>query len=1181
MAEPLVAPELVTPPLGLVALLGRPELHPALREHLRSQLRPPLESVGVGDLAEATSVLTRRKRNGPSAAAPPAPANPLIPPVVPVGLGPAQTPALGATDGSGSSNPSDGTDAPRRGMLRADWTRKHRERRPAVALAFLPHEEVEGDPNAWVSLTRRIDALRDAATGAGCALALVVVGDDAPERLPEDRVAALTRQAKIDRSALVSMPQPPTPDAMRAVGALCANLAKAYYVGECARHAAKTLPGGGIEAAEPGFKAGIFCEFHGDWGGAWRMYKTAYDGLVAAHVASEAAGGPGGGTRDVDAAGGVETKTFGPVQARFERMAVAERLHYKLCALHLTLNPGDPGMCVAQMRAHHDAFKRPPAWLPPAALPRHWSWVARQHRAFAELLSQRTPWGGSASAAAGAAAGTMPLPSPPPPNAPMTYLPGFWYHAAANATERLRRAAESVDDVDEGNSVGDGSDVVDGKYVGTFARGDGPITDAEYLGHVNARLPSAPELVKTSIELLTKAHDHFKRTAPKDGSAGSARLFASIVARLARGYLLAGDFASSKRLFDSVAPVYRREGWDDLLGGVLMGMKDCARHAKSNSEYLEICLEIAALGGTSASDAVAAMAAAQAAMEDADGTEVTIGMGTTPRSGHAGPGGDDHPLARAVHCVAGFGASHAVPGESIELTVAVRSCLPATLPVKSVAAVFGDGMYDWTSEDAVSELPARTWRVFVVKVTPAWGHPVNVVALVLTLANGVRFRLELGDGNGESPGRRGWLAPDERLPAAFNSGCNLGVHSLDLRAAPLKMSLSVNVDGPVLLGEVTALPLEVVSTGDGLDDATLVLTVKEGDKAYLGSTRENGGIRSEEASAPGPDVVLLREPDSQSAIQPREPIAIGNVPPGGAWRGKVYVLWRRLGPPVTLATELRGVRSGLPAESGGEANAALETVAELSAIAPFTATHRGLSAYRTFALVLDEPASAGTVEHATDGDVTASTVSVAAAGSILAVDSVGFAAVGFKGDEGAMARNEPNGGVELGEGDEFLQLWPRRAGGDAEDALNVTWRRRGGLRPVRSVLPASRSRVPAGKVPLTVTLECPPRLHAGASFQMEVRCRNDTSTPQALTVRVVDCAGFVYVGARSADVTVDPDGGQTRVPFTLTAVNSGEMLLPDLEITAKGFGAQLRLPRESRELYVLPGERQQAATAVV
>ena len=100
MAEPLVAPELMTPPLGLVALLGRPELHPALREHLRSQLRPPLESVGVGDLAEATSVLTRRKRNGPSAAPPPAPTNPLIPPVVPLAQAQVPTQAPGATDGS-------------------------------------------------------------------------------------------------------------------------------------------------------------------------------------------------------------------------------------------------------------------------------------------------------------------------------------------------------------------------------------------------------------------------------------------------------------------------------------------------------------------------------------------------------------------------------------------------------------------------------------------------------------------------------------------------------------------------------------------------------------------------------------------------------------------------------------------------------------------------------------------------------------------------------------------------------------------------------------------------------------------------------------------------------------------------------------------------------------------------
>ena len=251
--------------------------------------------------------------------------------------------------------------------------------------------------------------------------------------------------------------------------------------------------------------------------------------------------------------------------------------------------------------------------------------------------------------------------------------------------------------------------------------------------------------------------------------------------------------------------------------------------------------------------------------------------------------------------------------------------------------------------------------------------------------------------------------------------------------------------------------------------------------------------------------------------------------------------------------------------------------------APFTATHRGVSAYRTFALVLDEPAPGGTVEHASDGDVTASTVRVAAAGSVLAVDSI-RASKGFKGDEGVAVRTEGDGGVTLMEGDEFLTLWPHWTGADAKDALDVTWRRGGPdtgpdtksgskSKEVRSVAPVTRARVPGGKVPLTVTLDCPPRLHAGVPFQMEVRCRNDTPTPQALTVKVVDFTGFAFQGARSAEVTVDPHGS-THVPLTLTAVNPGEMMLPDLEITAKGFGAQLRLPRESRELYVLPGERQ-------
>jgi len=83
--SPLVSEELQSPPLGLVALLGLPDLHPAVRDHLRTELRPPLECCagphpnnhqhGAGDLAEqASRVVGVRSRNRVAAGAPTEPA---------------------------------------------------------------------------------------------------------------------------------------------------------------------------------------------------------------------------------------------------------------------------------------------------------------------------------------------------------------------------------------------------------------------------------------------------------------------------------------------------------------------------------------------------------------------------------------------------------------------------------------------------------------------------------------------------------------------------------------------------------------------------------------------------------------------------------------------------------------------------------------------------------------------------------------------------------------------------------------------------------------------------------------------------------------------------------------------------------------------------------------------------
>jgi hypothetical protein len=46
-------PEIATPPLALVALLGCPGLHSIVGEFLRAAHKPPINSLGIGDPAMA------------------------------------------------------------------------------------------------------------------------------------------------------------------------------------------------------------------------------------------------------------------------------------------------------------------------------------------------------------------------------------------------------------------------------------------------------------------------------------------------------------------------------------------------------------------------------------------------------------------------------------------------------------------------------------------------------------------------------------------------------------------------------------------------------------------------------------------------------------------------------------------------------------------------------------------------------------------------------------------------------------------------------------------------------------------------------------------------------------------------------------------------------------------------
>ena len=1183
-----VAPELLTPPLGLVALLGRPDLHPAVREALRTEARPPLECLSGGELADASRVLVARKRSRAhadplAAAAALAAANPAAPsagdtPGSVPGFVPASAPTAGPPVGTAELPAlAPGAGALHPGCLKAGWLVKHRRHRPALALVFLDREDVEGDPNRWISLSARLDATRAAVEAADCKLAVVVVdeggvGGEARGGISDDRRDAVRRRTKIDPRALTTISLPPTPDAVKAIAALCKALCAEHYAKEADRRAARThVDDDSVgSVANPAFKAGAFSEFKGDWAGAARWYGRAHQALIAAHGAGRAAV--------------PEPEHFSltvRVQRRHAALLAAGNAVYKKCALSLMLDPDAPREAVAHFRAHAAAFKKPPLWLPREYLPEHHAWLASQYAAFGRLLAARVAWGAGGEKTP---ARSRPF-APPPPGSPRTYLPGFYFHAAANATEARRRSLEAAMDASEVSTATHATPagvLRPGPREGTFVDSTtgASVSDAAFLRHILsdskemfASLPAA------RVRLLEEAREHYKRAlaSSADQSPKHTRLFASLTSQLAAGTLTAGDVAAAERLFKAAAAAYRLEGWDDLLGVTLMALKECYRRANARQAHLETCIELAALGAGNgavlasrhgAFDADAAAHAAQAAMREVGGAPGAIVVAVGGSDADRANGVD-----RAFRCAAGFCAARAVPGEPARFTAALFWALPFEMPVASVAVEFSEPAYAWRSaaddadraagEDAPAALKPGAWHRVAADVTPKWGHPVRATAVVVTLETGITFRAALASGSdgGEPCGGRdrtneegrgggsGNVFENARLPD-FMSDVRVGVHALDLRDAAPRVSLEARFAGPALLGEACALSLAVVSTGDAMEAVELAF-----------GTRGDPRTESEAVE------VMLDGGDAP--LGPDDIVPVGRVAPGRDWRGVIYVRRRCLGPPVTLVVELRGTRDAPAGEDGpasrppppdARPRPELETEVEVAVRAPFAATRETTAAYRAHALSFE----------GTDGFEAARLMTrlrVNAAGSRLRITDVDAA-----GQKSA-ARSFP---AALDEGDEFLHVVDSARGAPSPE-LSVSWRRDESdarVRDARTVIPSTvdstnHTSGSSDLPPLTVTLSAPPRARVGAPFEMRARCSNGTSRAQPLHVRVADASGFVFSGSRECWVTVAPRA-TIETAYTLVALRSGEAALPEVEVTATRLGAALRPPRVARAMYVEP-----------
>lgn len=1079
--------DLRSPPLGLVLALGRADASDELASALRN-LRPPLGLVTRAAISDASEALRARGRKRS----------------VKVSHRERGEGSLASSSAERGDDRSEGRptatasggyrrSSTLRGILRREWLAKHRNERPAVVMAVIENEALADDSATRRALESSLERLYGLAHNAGAVCCVVVIahGPGLPDVLPEDKAAVIRHVLRVENRAIVTLNTAQGRDWSKAAR-VAQELSIRVYEGECERMTSLAS-----ESACPpplrvryAFKAGAYAEFRQDWTTAVRRYRTAYDAMPNV------------------------TEDMTP-QDIIETLEVIEVLHVKLCVL--LLHSGSPTEAVRQIEAHMQRWSTSPLTaLPREALPTFHKWRAHQYDMFGDLLRERSA-------------------SPAPLGTPRTHLPAFYFHAAGRCSIERRRAFDAVVDCCEESTASQVAVEV-GSYVGQMkiaGTQDEPLSAEQYLAFLRSK-DTRDDISRETIELLTKAHEHYKTNSA--GHIG-ARSFALLICELANEYLHAGDYESAQKLFNTVAVVYRRERWNELLCSVLMNLKACATALRDEDAYLNICLEMAALGEETEEHAPAAFAAALAAMNE-------------PREE------DDVPptltcednLGDLFMLKAGFATMDCVPGEPVEFHVALKSNLAGDLKVTHIDVDFTEpDAYEW-SDSTPRTLLSKEWLKFAFTVVPKCGYVCEASSLTLTTDSGYELVLPITDRTSDcSPSDSDY----EALPASVLK-LRIKKHILDVSDAPPRASIFMSTpDGSALVGEMSRVIINVKSVKDELEDAELVLTVTENEK-------------------PSTNVQVLT--DSGDAIEGGK-IIVGDVPLNGQWTGSICLRWTGECPPAALHASLTAKRTGARMTEmfrDRPRTAAVENVTQITCDDPFTVRRAYLPAYRQSPLVFQQEKCS----KSPPAGVLLATLHVSGPAE-LSLDGVQSNDTNDPSNELAMARTETRVDATLHDGDAFLHVIPLRAQEHGEDSIRVLWHRTHGDSRCKDGVPTvilNEYRLPnvtGSKPPLIVELVCPPKLFVGEPFTYEVRVTNTTTANHDVKIAVTDSTGFVFSGLKRTTMYVPPLA-HSSIYLLLVPVGVGSMTLPELSLSAERLSAKFVPPIEARRVYVRP-----------
>ncbi|KAL5550855.1 hypothetical protein UlMin_001031 [Ulmus minor] len=1102
--------------------------------------------------------------------------------------------------------PSSPPDSPSAcGILKRDWLLKHRTKIPAVVAALFSSDCVSGDPAQWLQLCSDLDNLKAAIRVRNIRLVLVVVHTHSKDDITEDRMLSLRKRAEIDSKYFVTFTQNDDLElkqSLHRLGSIFAELTNTYYRDE-GRRIKTRIEKKSYSSLEFHvrycFKVAVYAEFRRDWVEAIKFYEEAY------HTIREMIG----------------TSTRLPaIQRLVEIKMVAEQLHFKISTL--LLHGGKIVDSVTWFRKHNASYKRLVG--SPEAIFLHWEWMSRQFLVFAELLEKSSLVIQNMSSLVVAERALT----------EWEFRPANYYQLAAHYLKEKRSSLEIAVSMSETFNEIDSSaeSVVPSTYVGQFARlieqenalVMQPLTDEEYMRYVVAegkRFQDSFEI----IALLKKSYESFSNLKVQ-------RMGSFCGLQMAREYYGTGDFSNAKQLFDTIASLYRQEGWAALLWEVLGYLRECSRKQGMKKEFIEYSLEMAALpvssdtGAQSSRKECGPAGPASLPQKELIHKEVfgLIGgdIGLTPNENTTDTKVTVYsplhleidlvsPLRVVLLASVAFHEQIIKPGSSALITLSLLSQLPLTVEVDQFEVQFNqsdcnftvvnsqrgattDGQHGKRVETAPSlSLSTNRWLRLTYEIKPEQSGKLECTSVIAKM--GPHFTICC---RAESPASMNdlplWKFEDrvETYPTKDPVLAFTGQKATQVEEPDPQVDLSLGASGPAFVGESFMIPVTVASKGHAVYFGELKINLVDVRGGGLFSPRETEPISLDShhvqlLGISGPEGEDESHVDTDKIKKIQDSFGLVPVPTiksGDTWSCKLEVKWNRP-KPVMLYVSL-GYCPDSDDPNSQKVN--IHKSLQIEGKTAVSISHRFMLPFRCDPLLLSRIKPVPNSDQPTTLPLNENSILVVSAKNCSNVPlQLLSASVEADEDDIGTSCSVQHGGEDqfaparLVPGEEFKRVFsviPKKNISKLSlGNVCLRWTRDSTTEEQSNYTASSvltKQRLPNVNLelsPLVVSLECPPHAILGEPFTYNVKIKNQTLLLQEVKLSLADAQSFVLSGSHNDTVFVLPKS-EHIFGYKLVPLASGAQQLPKFTVTSVRYSAGFQPSGAVSTLLVFPSK---------